>query len=202
MSRGVTSAGVLVIDEPGTVFGILRSLNLGVSLWRATSSEGIPHAHVALTVVAAYERLDWDLIGELAAGTSTIIVTTHPTTDDACHAVVAGALGYVDAHLQPEALRRSVLGALQGEHAYSRRILPSLIRNSRWLSASEALPLTPRQKQVIQLIARGAADKEIAQSLGITTATAQKHVTNLLRRLNVPNRAAAVAVMSTVYHNW
>ena len=49
------------------------------------------------------------------------------------------------------------------------------------------------------LIARGAADKEIARSLGITTATAQKHVTNLLRRLNVPNRAAAVATMSAAY---
>ncbi|TMB58875.1 MAG: helix-turn-helix transcriptional regulator [Chloroflexi bacterium] len=64
---------------------------------------------------------------------------------------------------------------------------------------AEALPLTPRQRQVITLIARGAADKQIAESLGITTATAQKHVTNLLRRLNVPNRAAAVAVMAATY---
>ena len=98
-----------------------------------------------------------------------------------------------------EALRRSILGALQGEHAYSRRILSALIRNGHWLRASNALPLTPRQREVIMLIARGAADKEIARSLGITTATAQKHVTNLLRRLNVPNRAAAVATMSAAY---
>ncbi|MDQ6794715.1 MAG: LuxR C-terminal-related transcriptional regulator, partial [Chloroflexota bacterium] len=42
---------------------------------------------------------------------------------------------------------------------------------------------------------KGAADKEIARTLGITTATAQKHVTNLLRRLHVPNRAAAAAVL-------
>ena len=75
-------------------------------------------------------------------------------------------------------------------------MLAALIRNGRWLRSADALPLTPRQRQVISLIARGAADKEIAESLGITTATAQKHVTNLLRRLKVPNRAAAVAVMA------
>jgi DNA-binding NarL/FixJ family response regulator len=46
------------------------------------------------------------------------------------------------------------------------------------------------------LIAKGAADKEIANALGITTATAQKHVTNLLKRLNVSNRAAAAALIS------
>lgn len=45
------------------------------------------------------------------------------------------------------------------------------------------------------MIAKGAADKEVARALGISTATAQKHVTNLLKRLNVPNRAAATAVL-------
>ena len=45
------------------------------------------------------------------------------------------------------------------------------------------------------LVARGASDKEIGGVLGISTATAQKHVTNLLRRLGAPNRAAAVAMV-------
>lgn len=61
--------------------------------------------------------------------------------------------------------------------------------------SGRALALTPRQREVVMLIAQGAADKEIARTLGITTATAQKHVTNLLKRLNVPNRAAAAAVL-------
>jgi DNA-binding NarL/FixJ family response regulator len=139
------------------------------------------------------------LIGELAESTTTVILTTRATQDDACHAVAAGVFGYVDTHLPPDAIRRSILGAMRGEHAYSRRVLSTLIRSGRWLRAANALPLTPRQRQVIMLIAKGAADKEIARSLGITTATAQKHVTNLLRRLNVPNRAAAVAVMSSAY---
>ena len=54
------------------------------------------------------------------------------------------------------------------------------------------LRLTPRQRQIIGLIARGMADKEIAITLGIARTTAEKHVSKLLSRLEVPNRAAAV----------
>ncbi|MEK6227448.1 MAG: response regulator transcription factor [Chloroflexota bacterium] len=194
-----TTPGVLVVDRSGAVFSLLRSLNLGVPLWRITTAAEADHADISLTVVATYEQTDWELIGELADNMTTVILTTNPSPSDAAHAVAMGVFGYVDTHLPSEALRRSILGALRGEHAYSRRILSTLIKNGRWLRASNALPLTPRQREVVMLIARGAADKEIARSLGITTATAQKHVTNLLRRLNVPNRAAAVAVMSSAY---
>jgi DNA-binding NarL/FixJ family response regulator len=198
LGSGVTS-GVLVVDRSGAVFNLLRSLNLGVPLWRVTTAAEVEHPDISLTVVAAYDETDWQLIGELADGMTTVILTTNPSQSDAAHAVAMGAFGYVDAHLPSEAIRRSILGAMHGEHAYSRRVLSALIKNGRWLRASNALPLTPRQREVIMLIARGAADKEIARSLGITTATAQKHVTNLLRRLDVPNRAAAVAAMTSVY---
>jgi DNA-binding NarL/FixJ family response regulator len=63
------------------------------------------------------------------------------------------------------------------------------VRNT---STTGMLRLTPRQRQIIELIARGMADKEIAATLGIATTTAEKHVAKLLDRLEVPNRAAAV----------
>jgi DNA-binding NarL/FixJ family response regulator len=194
-----TSFGVLVIDAAGGIFSLLRSLNLGVPLWRAKTATEIDRADVGLTIVAAYDETDWDIVGELAEGMTTVILTNNPSSAEAAHAVALGAFGYVDTHLSAEAIRRSILGALQGEHAYSRRVLSTLIRNGFSLRMPNALPLTPRQREVITLIAKGAADKEIARALGITTATAQKHVTNLLRRLNVPNRAAAVAVVSATY---
>ena len=194
-----TSVGILVVDASGPVFKLLRSLNLGVPLWRVTGTAEVGHREIALTVIVAYAQTDWQMVGELAESMTTVILATNPTHDDARHAVATGAFGYVDTHLPIEAIRRTILGALHGEHAYSLRVLSPLIRNGHWLRASNALPLTPRQREVIMLIAEGAADKEIARTLGITTATAQKHVTNLLRRLNVPNRAAAVAAMSAAY---
>jgi len=199
--NGGTSAtsGILVIDSRGVVFSLLRSLNLGVPLWRVTTRSDVADLDVGLAVFASYDAPDWTVLGDLAEHFTTVLVATAANHEDACHAVSCGAFGYVDVRLRSDALRRSILGAFNGEHAYSRRVLASLIRNGRWLRSAEALPLTPRQRQVITLIARGAADKQIAESLGITTATAQKHVTNLLRRLNVPNRAAAVAVMAATY---
>jgi len=62
-------------------------------------------------------------------------------------------------------------------------------------NADGAGRLTARQREIVGLIARGATDKEIGAALGIRTATAQKHVANLLRRLGVPNRAAAVGLL-------
>jgi DNA-binding NarL/FixJ family response regulator len=83
---------------------------------------------------------------------------------------------------------------LRGESAYSRAVLSDRIRVELGTASSRGartLELTPRQREVVALIATGASDKEIRTALGI--ATAQKHVTHLLKRLDVPNRAAAVA---------
>lgn len=193
-----TSAGLQVVDTTGSVFSALRSLNLGVPLWRVTSHKDLDLSNISVTIVAAYDVIDWDLIAQLADKVVTVLIATRANNDDAIRSIAAGAFGYIDVALQPQAMRRSILGVIDGEHAYPRRVLATIIRNGLSLRAANALPLTPRQRQVIQLIAKGAADKEIAQTLGITTATAQKHVTNLLRRLNVPNRAAAVAAMSTL----
>lgn len=59
-------------------------------------------------------------------------------------------------------------------------------------TTSEMRRLTRRQRQIIGMIARGMPDKEIAATLGIARTTAEKHVSNVLSRLQVPNRAAAV----------
>jgi DNA-binding NarL/FixJ family response regulator len=101
--------------------------------------------------------------------------------------------------LKTDALRRAISGALNGEPAYSREVTGVWLRARREaaLAVVEDIDLTPRQRQIVALIASGATDKEIGGSLGIATATAQKHVTNILERLHVPNRAAAVAVVAT-----
>lgn len=191
-----TSPRLLVIDASGQVFTLLRSLNLGVKVRRVASPAAARYAEVDLSVVAAYDETDWEMIRELSEVAPTVIVATSPNDDDAYRAVAAGAFGYVGTHLPPEALRRAILGARRGEPAFSRRVLSTVIRRLRSRPTTNVSPLTPRQHEVLMLIAKGAADKEIGRSLGIATATAQKHVSNLLRRLDVPNRAAAVAVMS------
>lgn len=193
----ISGDGVLVVDSTGIVFSLLRSAKLGVALWRITARTRLPDlSGIGLAIVASYDRPDWTLVTQLVDQTPTVIVTGAPDDDHAGRAVALGAFGYISAALPPDALRRAILGALRGEPAYSRRLLADRLRLvTKPQFSGNALALTPRQREVVTLIARGAADKEIARSLGITTATAQKHVTNLLKRLKVPNRAAAAAVL-------
>jgi DNA-binding NarL/FixJ family response regulator len=195
-ANGASSPGVLVIDPTGEVFAVLRAANVGTGLWRVTNSAKVADlAGFGLAVFAEYERPNWSTIAKISERVPTVVVVTHADAGDAYRAITFGAFGYVDATLAPDAMRRTLQGALRGEPAYPRRILAEFVKNQvRSLQPGKALSLTPRQREVIALIATGAADKEIARALGITTATAQKHVTNLLKRLNVPNRAAAVAV--------
>jgi DNA-binding NarL/FixJ family response regulator len=189
---------VLVVDPSGAVFSLLRSLGLGVPLFRLASRTSLLDlSDVGLAVLAVDERRDWDGVAELSEVVPTLIVAAKANGEDASRALAMGAVGYIDACLPQEAFRRAILGAMHGEAAYSRQVLAEQIRaQGRSLHAAKSLPLTPRQREVVRLIATGAADKEIAQALGIATTTAQKHVTNLLRRLKVSNRAAAAAIVS------
>jgi len=179
-----TAGGILVIDSPGAIFAALRSARLGIALWRSTGkARAVDPNGFALAIVAAYEQPDWHAIGQLVERIPTIIVAAEPDDEQAARAVSMGAFGYIPATLSADAMRRAVLGATEGEPAYSRRLLAQRLRAlTRPQYSGRALKLTPRQREVVTLIAQGAADKEIAGALGITTATAQKHVTNLLKR--------------------
>jgi DNA-binding NarL/FixJ family response regulator len=186
--------GILAIDPVGDMIEILRSLDLGTPVWRASRSSELDAASFHLVVLAVYDQVDWKVVAQLSAEAPLVLLSVRLDRDDECRAMALGAFGYVDSSISRDAMRRSFEGALRGEPAYARRVLSVLMKRSSPHTAN--LPLTPRQREVVLLIAKGAADKEIAKALGITTATAQKHVTNLLKRLNVPNRAAAAALIS------
>jgi two-component system nitrate/nitrite response regulator NarL len=188
---------VLVWDEGGKVSDALRRAALSVPLWRVSDRpKKSDLEQVDLAIVALYSRSDWSKVSALIRRTRTVIVSTTSDRSDATRALSSGAFGYLELGLSARALRRAVRGALRGEPAYSRTVLGDRIRAELVTSAARATraqELTPRQREVVALIATGASDKEIGTALGIATATAQKHVTRLLKRLDVPNRAAAVA---------
>lgn len=189
---------LVVVDPLGAVFATLRDLGLSASLWRVLDGRLRSFAGIDLAILAVYEQIEWGAAEMLAQKTPTLVMATAFSRDDATAALGRGLIGYLDASLGHEALRRAIMGALNGEPAYSRDVTGAWLRSRRMadLHAEQDLDLTPRQRQIVALIARGATDKEIASALGIATATAQKHVTNILERLNVPNRAAAVAAVA------
>lgn len=189
---------ILVFDKEGAIFSTLRELELGLPLWRVTDPSRLESIdRIDLAIVAVYRDVPWDLLASAERPVDTMVLTKHFDEDEALDALARGLVGYVDATAGADSVRATIRGCLQGEPGYGPRVL------GRWLHAQSscvrahcnATRLTDRQRQVLDLIAEGLADKEIAERLGIATATAQKHVTNILERLHVANRAAAAAAV-------
>jgi DNA-binding NarL/FixJ family response regulator len=191
-----SDATVAVIDPSGTVFETLVRACVGIPMRRLSRRIPTNGWRPVLAVFAVYGPQDWKRLPAVVRALPTVVVAV---ADDASHAERArleGAFGLLHTSLPDTALRRAIVGALRGEPAYSRAALGEHIKAELAVSnGRDPAKLTPRQREIVRLIARGNSDREIGSKLGITTSTAQKHVHELLRRLDVPNRAAAVAAM-------
>jgi DNA-binding NarL/FixJ family response regulator len=104
-------------------------------------------------------------------------------------ALEAGASGYLlkdaDADEVAAAIRAAHRGELQLDPAVARRLMSKLQGASRTDSAAE---LTPREVEVVILVGKGRANKEIGARLGISERTARTHVSNILRKLHLTSR--------------
>jgi DNA-binding NarL/FixJ family response regulator len=107
-----------------------------------------------------------------------------------------GAVGYLTKELAPEALQRAVRGLRQGDLAMSRsmaaRTLRQFVRGGRPVDdASSLARLSSRELEVLDRLADGLTDREIADALVISPRTVESHVGSILRKLAVRNRAEA-----------
>ncbi len=123
------------------------------------------------------------------------VVSNSVRREDVFQALRAGVHGYVPKATSVEALVEALRMIRDGfvyVPAFVTRIDDAPERPSR--AAPEPIRcLTPRQRQVLDLIAAGQSNKEIARTLSLGEGTVKIHVTALLRVLGVPNRAAAAA---------
>ena len=189
-------AVVAVLDASGAVYDAVRSACPDITMRRVSQRIPTTGWQPVLAIFAVYGPADWKRLPRCARALPTVVVSTGDDSGDAARALMAGAFGLLHTGLPASALRRAIAGALRGEPAYSRAALGQQIKAALNGTMATSHPeLTPRQREIVGLIARGASDREIGGRLGITTSTAQKHVQALLRRLDVPNRAAAVAAM-------
>ncbi len=117
-----------------------------------------------------------------------VVLTMHQGEEYIHRALEAGAASY----LLKDTLSDHLVGVIR-EVYEGRRALPPDVEARLAARASNA-HLTPREVQVVSLIAQGMRNKEIAAALGISFETAQVHVKNILGKLKVQDRTAAVSV--------
>lgn len=149
---------------------------------------------LASRVIADVVLLDLELPGmsgvdAVSKVSAPVLVLTAYANDEQIDAVLrAGARGYL--------LKGAALAEI--EHAIrviargGRYIDPRV--SSRLVALSTAPRLSPREREVLKLIAAGRSNKEIASELGVTERTAKFHVTAILTKLGADNRAAAVTI--------
>jgi DNA-binding NarL/FixJ family response regulator len=137
-----------------------------------------------------------------AAGYKTPIVmlTVSEDDDDLFESIKAGANGYLLKNVRPEQLFEDLRGMMRGEApiapAVATRLLEAL-RTGGLPSRSQPAPqdtvLTRRESEILQLVADGLSNKEIANELSITEGTVKNHVHNSLEKLHLTNRVQAAA---------
>lgn len=121
-----------------------------------------------------------------------IILTVSDARSDVYALVDAGADGYLLKDSEPEALLAQIHQAAEGHPVFSESV--SAYLSSRSEIADPLADLTERELDVLQEVARGMSNKQIAAQLHISEETVKVHIRNLLRKLNVRSRVAATVL--------
>ena len=150
-----------------------------------------------LTGIEATRRICADPALE---ATRILILTMFEIDDYVLGALRAGACGFLLKDTDPQSLVDAVRTVHEGQSLLSPQVLSRLVARmprtavgaSGTSRAGDVEALTPRQREVLLLIAKGLSNSEIEAELGVTRATCRSHITALLARLNARDRAQLV----------
>ncbi|WP_329613802.1 response regulator transcription factor [Streptomyces brevispora] len=123
-----------------------------------------------------------------------LVLTTYDTDSDTLPAIEAGATGYLLKDAPREELFTAVRAAADGRTVLSPAVASRLVSRVRTPVASGSETLSAREREVLELVAKGTSNREIAAVLFISEATVKTHLTHVFAKLGAKDRAAAVAV--------
>ena len=118
-----------------------------------------------------------------------LVVTNYDTDADILGAIEAGALGYLLKDAPPEELLAAVRSAAEGDSTLSPTVANRLMTRVRTPRTS----LTPRELEVLKLVASGSSNREIGRTLLLSEATVKSHLVHIYDKLGVRSRTSAVA---------
>lgn len=211
----VAPARVLLVDDHPLVRGAVRQA-ISADDIEVVGEAGTAEAamQLASTLHPDLVLLDLDLpdrsglsflrdVHESQPELQVVVLTVSDADRDLIEAIDLGAVGYLTKDVAPDSLLRSVRAARAGDLPLPRRLATSVISRladepntpssqdapSNATAAMERL--TPRERQILALIADGRTDREAAQELSISVRTVEAHVGSILRALPARNRAEA-----------
>ena len=120
-----------------------------------------------------------------------LVLTTYDTDADILRAIEAGATGYILKDAPRDDLYRAILATAQGQTYLSPTVATRLMDQLR---APAETALSPREVEVLEWVAKGASNKEIARHLHLSEATVKSHLLHIFTKLGVNDRTQAVTL--------
>ena len=128
-------------------------------------------------------------------GTQVVVLTTYSDDESIIGALRAGALGYLTKDATRAEIGRAVLAAAAGQAVLDpevqRRLLSAAVRAPAAAAESSEDDLTPREAEVLRLIAAGKSNREIARALFVSEATVKTHVNRIFAKTGSRDRSQA-----------
>ncbi|MCE5180659.1 MAG: response regulator transcription factor [Betaproteobacteria bacterium] len=139
------------------------------------------------------------LIVEEVPETRVVMLTVSEDAEDLVDCLRAGASGYLLKNIETDYLIDAIQRVANGESIMSPQMTGKLVREFRTQPKGGAAPqpgeehekLSPREKEIITHLARGASNKEVARALGVAESTVKIHVQSILKKLNLTSRVQA-----------
>jgi DNA-binding NarL/FixJ family response regulator len=128
------------------------------------------------------------LAAETGDAPRVLVLTSATDAERVPNAITAGAAGFVYKDIDPDALASAIRTVHSGQLLLAPVAMRGLMNGN---AATTAPSLTPRESQVLGLIAKGQTNRQIARALGVSEKTVKTHVTNLLRRIDAADRTQA-----------
>ncbi len=195
---------VLIADDHPMVRSGLRQMlesagDIEVVAEATTGTEAVRAAsrHLPDVVLMDLRMPDGDGVAATAEirrrhpGVHVLVVTTYDTDADILAAVGAGAIGYLLKDARREELYNAVRAAARGETTLAPQVAARVLDQVR---GADPTALSRREVEVLQLVAAGRRNREIARELHLGEATVKSHLLHIFDKLGVDDRTHAVTV--------
>jgi two-component system nitrate/nitrite response regulator NarL len=136
------------------------------------------------------------LLLEEAPDAKVLMLTVSEDAEDLIDTLRAGATGYLLKNVNTDTLLDAIRKAAEGESVVSPQMTSKLVQGLKAPAKGEPAPtekdkLSPREREILAFLAKGASNKEIARDLDLAESTVKIHVQHILRKLNLSSRVQA-----------